>query len=114
MSKMNRVDTDDEGLEFDDVDLLTLYKGVPFTGEIVESDGKGNVVHLSSYRDGLQEGPECSWYPNGRLKLEGEMKEGLPRGVWRRWDLNGRMTRESEFDDSGRRIRFWERSEEEG
>ncbi|MBB6118581.1 toxin-antitoxin system YwqK family antitoxin [Nocardiopsis algeriensis] len=106
MARPLRVDAGDEDLDFDPVNWNTLYKGVPFTGEMVEYDEEGNLVEYSVYENGSENGPERVWYPDGRLKVEGTLRTGLPQGVWRTWHPNGRLARRTEFDDAGNQIRI--------
>ena len=87
---MLRVDIDDD--EVDSDHDFCLYRGEPFTGELVEYGSDGSTVELTTYKDGLTDGPSRSWYWDGTLKRESTSRRGAgsaPRpGPWRtgaRW-----------------------------
>jgi hypothetical protein len=52
-------------LEFDED--LALLEGVPFNGIIRSEYEDGTLGFLGRYRDGLPEGLNEEWYPNGQL-----------------------------------------------
>ncbi len=82
-------------------DLRYLYEGEPFTGEAVETISEGQVVALSTYRNGLAHGPMFEWYPDGQRKFEGEARDGRAVGVSREWHRNGQLAEERIFDEEG-------------
>ena len=85
------------------------YEGELVTGEIVETDPSGNVVGLTPVVDGVPNGIERAWYPDGTLRLEIPMADGAAQGTSRRWHPNGRLAEERDFDDRGNlvAIREW-------
>lgn len=87
-----------------------LYEGKPFTGEVAEIGGDGNLISLYTYYAGVQDGPYREWYRPGRLFKEGTMKFGLLNGVNRKWHPNGQFALETEFNDQGRELyrREWD------
>ncbi|MBV2367075.1 toxin-antitoxin system YwqK family antitoxin [Streptomonospora nanhaiensis] len=85
-------------------DGTVLYRGAPYTGEVVELAPGGAVVALVTYRRGREHGPWREWYPDGTLKVEGRVEFGRGAvGTWRTWHANGRLAEEHEFDGLGRR-----------
>jgi antitoxin component YwqK of YwqJK toxin-antitoxin module len=100
LMRVNIDDTDsDDG-------SMRLYQGVPFTGEVVETDGDGNLVYLNTYNQGFEAGPYREWYPGGGLRAEGQVELGKgPVGVWRQWYRNGQLSREDVYGDAGGLLR---------
>lgn len=98
---MRRIDwsRDDAGIDHGD-DLRLEFQGEPFTGEVVE-EVDGELLSQDFYTNGVPDGPTREWWPNGRLRAEGEVRFGLPRGVFREWHENGRLAVEKHFDDAG-------------
>ncbi len=93
---------------------VVLRGGAPFTGTVVERDGRGSVRTLISYADGLRHGAMLSWQAGGTLDAvrpyrHGE-KDGRHVGYWpsgaRRFDetfVDGRAEGESfTWFESGR------------
>lgn len=91
-----------------------VYNGEPFTGEAVETIDDGQVIGLTTYVRGTEEGPQREWWPNGRLKSEyfvtggritGESREWHENGQLaslRRWNEFGELRGHEEWDDQGR------------
>ncbi|MDA3646477.1 hypothetical protein LZ318_04500 [Saccharopolyspora indica] len=82
-----------------------LYEGKRFTGESVDELPDGTLISLTSYANGLQDGPDQEWYTDGSKRAEGLFRQGVPIGVHRTWDPDGRLVREIEFSDGGRILR---------
>ncbi len=101
-----RVNIDDT--DRDDA-LRYIYDGAPFTGEIEETDRAGNVIALLNVRNGIQEGPELSWYADGTLETESTFVDGGIVGTSRAWHPNGQLADERVFDDRGHlvQVRSW-------
>ncbi|MDG4835724.1 hypothetical protein O7631_04245 [Micromonospora sp. WMMD967] len=96
-----RVDYDD--VETED-DLRVTYQGEPFTGEVVERSPQGQVVALTTYFEGMEDGPSAEWYPTGERKAEGSVRYGTAVGVHEEWHRNGNLASRVEFDDQGRML----------
>ena len=47
-----------------------FYGDEPFTGEAVETNPVGQVIALTTVRDGIPHGPEIEWYPSGQVESE--------------------------------------------
>ncbi|PPK63300.1 hypothetical protein CLV40_12913 [Actinokineospora auranticolor] len=96
-------------VEFDDVDteddLHVVYQGEPFTGEVVERAPNGQIVALTTYFNGMEDGPSAEWYPSGEPKAAGAVRYGTAVGVHEFWHRDGGLAGRDEFDDSGRLLR---------
>ncbi|WP_194832263.1 toxin-antitoxin system YwqK family antitoxin [Nocardia sp. XZ_19_369] len=77
------------------------YQGQPFTGEMIETNAAGETVGITAYRDGVPDGPEREWFPDGSPRLEGQSTNGDPVGEWREWHPNGQISRHQRFDSGG-------------
>ncbi len=86
--------------EFDDDDRL-VYGGQLFTGVAVEADEDGVLLGETSYRDGVQDGPERNFRDDGSVSLENVYRFGIIRES-RRWHANGRLAYEMHADEFGR------------
>ncbi|MCZ7377847.1 toxin-antitoxin system YwqK family antitoxin [Micromonospora sp. WMMC250] len=96
-----RVDYDD--VETED-DLRVTYQGEPFTGEVVERSPQGQVIALTTYFEGMEDGPSAEWYPTGERKAEGNVRYGTAVGVHEEWHRNGNPASRVEFDNQGRML----------
>ncbi|WP_144584858.1 toxin-antitoxin system YwqK family antitoxin [Amycolatopsis rhizosphaerae] len=92
--RLDRRDIDDGGI---DGPPLT-YKGVPFTGEVVEAIGD-QLLWQDFYVDGYRHGLAREWWADGPLMAEGLMVWGHCRGVFRSWNHDGTLAKEQVFDD---------------
>lgn len=104
---MLRVDFDEVG--WDD-NALVVHNGVPFTGEVVEKAPNGEIVAVTSYVNGREDGPSTEWYPSGQLKARGVARFGHAIGMHQVWHPNGQLAAETEFDDQGLQLsnREWD------
>ena len=93
-----------DNLDFND-DLQYFYDGEPFTGETVETAPTGEVIALTTFRDGIEHGPQRGWYRDGSKKSEVTAVNGLAVGTAREWHPNGQLAEESEFNDRGEMVR---------
>ncbi|MER7011910.1 hypothetical protein ABT324_10825 [Saccharopolyspora sp. NPDC000359] len=93
--RVNRADT-----SMDDR-MITSFRGVPFTGEVVDHAADGTVVELSSYQDGIEHGPQFEWYPDGTKQSEGQCDHGRAVGEWREWYPSGQLARYDQFNEFG-------------
>jgi antitoxin component YwqK of YwqJK toxin-antitoxin module len=93
-----RVNIDDT--DFDD-DLRYFYKGEPFTGEAVETDPAGRVIALTTFRNGIEHGPNLGWYSDGTRRSEIQVINGNAVGTSRHWHRNGQLAEENNFDEHG-------------
>lgn len=106
---MKRVNEDD--LDYDYTDGLTFYEEELFSGEGVEVAEDGQILVLTTYKDGREEGPYREWHPNGKLLVEGQSKApGGAVGTWRKWHSNGQIAEEKTFSDDGglTSVRRWD------
>ncbi|MGC5306229.1 toxin-antitoxin system YwqK family antitoxin [Micromonospora zamorensis] len=93
-------------VEYDDVetedDLRVTYQGELFTGEVVERSPQGQVIALTTYFKGMEDGLSAEWYPSGERKAEGSVRYGTAVGVHEEWHRNGNPAARIEFDDQGK------------
>jgi antitoxin component YwqK of YwqJK toxin-antitoxin module len=97
---------------YHDDDLRLRYQGERFTGEVVETTPDGRIIALTSYFNGMEDGPAAEWYPNGQLRARGSTSSGRAVGLHLEWHPNGQLAVEHRFDDAGREIsiRRWDES----
>ncbi|MFI9385111.1 pentapeptide repeat-containing protein [Kutzneria sp. NPDC052558] len=79
-------------------DGVRTLDGAPFTGQLAEGD------KITSYRDGVPDGPW--WSPDA----EGRHEQGVRVGEWRRWHRNGRLRDLTVHDQKGAvtKIQRWD------
>ncbi|MEU4446035.1 hypothetical protein AB0K14_31805 [Actinosynnema sp. NPDC050801] len=90
-----------------------LHQGLPFTGEVVDTDGQGLTLGITGYQDGLEHGPQFEWYADGAKRLEGQSDRGSAVGEWRQWHANGRLAEYTLFNKYGELIHL-QRWDEDG
>ncbi|TDQ52270.1 toxin-antitoxin system YwqK family antitoxin [Actinorugispora endophytica] len=96
---MNRIS--DEELESDGTGIA-LHEGKPFSGESVDYGPNGQILSLSTYKNGYEEGPWLEWYPDGTPKVEGLVAYSKGAvGPWKKWHPNGLIAEERNFDEEG-------------
>ena len=81
------------------------HEGRPFSGQAADRLPNGTLVSLTAYADGLPDGPDLSWYPDGTREMEGHFRQGIPVGTHSRWAPDGTLVRQVEFSEGGRIIR---------
>jgi antitoxin component YwqK of YwqJK toxin-antitoxin module len=81
-----------------DEDLRAIYGGEHIYGEVVELDAEGRTVAVTTFTDGVKDGPWRTYYPNSRLKAECSYRMGLPDGLSRTWHPNGAPASEATFE----------------
>ncbi len=52
----------------------------------------GTEWSIGEYANGVENGEKKVWYPNGKLRYQGEIKNGKPDGIWVFWDEQGVKT----------------------
>lgn len=104
---MIRVDFDE--VSWDD-DSRVVHNGVWFTGEVVEKTRSGEIVAVTSYWNGVEDGQSTEWYPSGQLKARGVARYGQAVGAHQVWHPNGQLATEAVFDDEGHQLsrRAWD------
>ena len=80
-----------EPIEVDDPEVdghlagRITYRGELFTGQTVGHDPDGRRIALTTYADGIQDGPSKEWYPDGHLRqlhFFDEIGNHLSRTIW--------------------------------
>jgi hypothetical protein len=102
-TRMIRVEEDD--LEWDDNNLPS-YEGEPFTGECIEVAADGRLLSLTTYVNGLDEGPFRAWSGDGVLVVEGTSHLGRTIGVQREWYSTGALKVERNYGEYGVLLRY--------
>jgi antitoxin component YwqK of YwqJK toxin-antitoxin module len=49
----------------------------------------GTKWSIGEYNYGVESGEKKVWYPNGKMRYRGEIKDGKPVGKWSFWDKEG-------------------------
>jgi len=52
----------------------------------------GQAWSIGSFSKGVESGEKKVWYPNGKLRYKGEIKNDKPIGLWEFWDKKGKKT----------------------
>lgn len=85
--------TDAKLLKVDKASGLTVYKsdGKAFTGISLSSYTKTKHKEFITYKDGKKDGPERTWYRNGKTKHEGQFENNSMEGVWKYYHMHGEL-----------------------
>lgn len=63
-------------------------------GYLYEGDKKMEEV---TYKDGKMNGPVQLYFPNGKVAMQGELKDDVPEGKWEWYDENGNIVQSATF-----------------
>ncbi|MFB4285335.1 toxin-antitoxin system YwqK family antitoxin [Nonomuraea sp. MTCD27] len=91
---MLRVPLDDT---YESEEDRVTYNGVWLTGVAVETRDDGTLLGETTFKNGIQDGPERAWWPGGGLRLERVYDYGLPVHE-REWHANGQLAHEVHLD----------------
>lgn len=106
------------------VDDRWLLAGVPFTGTLAgtDADGQrtatglregvpdglvlswyanGQLASRREYRQGMKDGRQQEWWPDGRPRLDEIVREDAPVGLYRTWYASGQAFEEHRYDTNG-------------
>lgn len=95
-----------QGLEinwFDEPDCVELeayYKDGMLDGPSIYYTKKCKKDLFQTFKNGVKEGLELEYYPNGHIKAEGKYKKGNLDGYYRVYDKNGVFAFESRSSDN--------------
>ncbi len=79
-----------------------LYNGIPFTGIKVFRDINTNQISgESEYKDGIPDGRQIDYWPNGNFQEECFQKYDYYFGSYKRWNDQGILISHQEFDEFG-------------
>jgi antitoxin component YwqK of YwqJK toxin-antitoxin module len=79
-----------------------LYKGIPFTGTVCfYYPGTTQLSGESEHKDGIVDGRQADYWPNGQLKEEYFQKIDYHVGSFKRWDEQGNLLSHQENDEFG-------------
>ena len=62
------------------------------SGEWLFRDQRGNLIKRAEFSRGALNSSYREWYPDGRLKTEGQYLVGQKWGTWRSWSENGAVS----------------------
>jgi hypothetical protein len=82
-----------------------LHGGEPYTGEVTAYAANGQLVHHCRYSDGIEDGLQQGWWPDGTKRIEGVTDYGIAVGEWRHWYETGRLRERTVLDVHGRVLR---------
>ena len=104
---------DIELLEFDDD--LALLDGIPFTGIVRSQFPDGMLEYSGRYRDGLREGLNERWYPNGQIFNRGIAIRGAGSSETWTWYPDGTLRSDRRNGDRGfpSDLRSWDANGDE-
>mgnify|MGYP003456261602 CR=1 FL=1 len=80
---------------------VRLYNGQPFTGILVYRDEDGKIFAESEYKDGIPDGRQIDYWPNGNFQEECFQKYDYYIGSYKRWNDQGVLISHQEFDEFG-------------
>jgi antitoxin component YwqK of YwqJK toxin-antitoxin module len=103
---VQRINFDDPDVGKDE-DLRVVYREELFTGEVEEFAGDARVA-LSTYRDGVPDGPTVEWYPDGTLRSKGSLRMGQVVGEFKDWHPNGVLAVSRTFDERTTLVEHYE------
>jgi antitoxin component YwqK of YwqJK toxin-antitoxin module len=82
-----------------------LYNGAPFTGVMVYRENNGQITAEYEYKDGIFDGRQATYWPNGNLEEEYFQKYDYHIGAFKRWNEQGVLISHQEFDELGNWIK---------
>lgn len=90
--EMQRVNIDDIDIEYTrSGSPVYTWQGKPFTGIAYELNSAGKLINETSYVDGIEDGSEKLWYPNGQSESVIEVKWNRPHGKFQHWYEDGKI-----------------------
>lgn len=60
-------------------------------------DKKGNLIQKRAYQNGVPVDTYQTYYPNGKIKVEGRYINGKQDGLWRYYDSDGKLKEQESF-----------------
>lgn len=86
--------------EPDCVEMEAYYKDGLLDGPSINYSKKCKKEFFETFKNGIKEGLELAYYPNGHIKAEGNFKKGNLNGYYRVYDKKGNFSFESRSTDS--------------
>jgi len=109
---MLRIDINDPNFILDDMPTswgagVFRYNGELFTGiAFAYFPGTSNFSDESEFREGIAEGRQVEYWPNGIMREEHNEKYGKLIGTCKEWNEQGILTSHQEYDDNGNFLRI--------
>ena len=79
-------------------DGVAYLDGEPFTGVSFSTHAGGELRYETTWRHGVEWGPQRLYAADGQLLKAGEYRAGFREGVWRSWHPDGRPASEEECE----------------
>lgn len=83
------------------------------TGEWLTRNSAGELVARATYRNGLRDGPERIFFPDGGIHIEGTWAAGLQEGDWSQYYEDGKVWMRGSFKAGNPTLR-WQRFDRSG
>ena len=68
-------------------------------GKVIQYERTGKKISESTFVNGVKDGPEMQWYPNGNKKVLVNYQRGKPHGMIIEYHQNGKMLSKGEIYD---------------
>ncbi|QQQ74825.1 hypothetical protein IOD16_27340 [Saccharothrix sp. 6-C] len=91
----------DESETYVDDTQRVMHDDGPFTGEAEYRGEDGELLELTTYYDGIPNGPQEEYYPGGQVKSRGENHMGMAVGEWHEWHPDGKLAAHRTFSANG-------------
>ncbi|SHE81176.1 toxin-antitoxin system YwqK family antitoxin [Pedobacter caeni] len=105
---MIRVDFDDDDLQYKSIDAgggnMYDYRGLPFTGTIVEFHNNGNLIGETECKNGYTNGWQRLYYSTGQIEREYYVECNRNYKSYKCWDEVGKLQMHIEYDENGNEI----------
>jgi antitoxin component YwqK of YwqJK toxin-antitoxin module len=103
---MLRINNDDQNLTLRNRPTnwgagVYLYNGIPFTGIKVYRYDDNEISAEYEYKDGIPDGRQIDYWPNGNLQEECYQRYDYYVGSYKRWNEQGLLISHQEFDEFG-------------
>lgn len=69
----------------------SIPSGLRFDGRVVAYYTNGKERTVTTFRDGVPNGPYAQHYPNGKVAEHGEFQSGMPTGTWQVFYPSGQL-----------------------
>jgi hypothetical protein len=79
--------------------FVLLYKGVPFSGKVLNYYSNGNKKWEQSYLDGLKNGDFIYYYESGKVQSKSQYKSDSKEGIFESFCVSGAYEKRTYKDD---------------
>ena len=74
-----------------------IYKGVPFNGIGLSYFENGQLQHEINLKDGINDGSSTGWYENGQIESTGNYKDGKEDGIHKYYESDGTLSSKTNY-----------------